>query len=306
MPRFVLRYLSEARTHAVTDAAPAAAPDRFPVVVALTGNLGYRQSQTVQAEELASHGYVVVGIDQPGTVASALLLDGRRVPYAGAAALRPVIDQAIEPVTPAPLLHGASFPDGLAPYLAADPAFVLDRLAASDGPAALAGRLDLTRVGGFGMSLGGYVVSQWCAIDDRVRACMFLDAPVTVTARERGLRVPAAWLTRPADDMAREGWSERDVRLFDGTQRELFATASGPAWYVTVDGLRHADLSDAPYGSPLLAATGATSTSGRHVPQLMQAVTLAFFERALRGVHDGPTTVLDRPPWPDVTVTSRP
>ncbi|WP_052462494.1 alpha/beta hydrolase [Nigerium massiliense] len=103
-PRWLLWYLASSPTHALTDAPPA--EGRFPVVVVLTGNMGYRQSQTIQVEELVSRGFVVVGLDQPGTASSALLEDGRRIPYAGWTVAKPLIDQSIDPVSPAPTLRG--------------------------------------------------------------------------------------------------------------------------------------------------------------------------------------------------------
>ncbi|WIM71887.1 hypothetical protein QP028_10190 [Corynebacterium suedekumii] len=82
LPHATLGYLSLAQTHALTDAPIA--EGSFPVVFVLTGNLGYRQSNTVQVEELVSRGFAVIGIDQPGTVSSALLEDGRRILMAAA------------------------------------------------------------------------------------------------------------------------------------------------------------------------------------------------------------------------------
>lgn len=308
LPHWVLSYLHHAETHALTD-APVASAGRLPVVFALTGNMGYRQSQTVQVEELASHGYVVVGFDQPGTASSALLLDGTRIPYGDRTVLKPVIDQSIEAVSPAPLLNGIPYPDGLAPYLAADGATVLDRLTAMDAAASgpFSGRLDLTRVGAFGMSLGGYTLSQWCATDHRLGACLFMDAPMTLDARAAGLDVPGLWLTRPASDMAAEGWPPVEIRHNAGTERTLYEESRAPCWYVEVSGLLHADLTDAPFGSPLFRFSGLTSGDGIRAHAVMRAVTLAFFERTLRGAKGGPTALLDQreAPWPGVTLEAR-
>lgn len=278
--------------------------ERFPVVVFVTGNLGYRQSNTVQVEELASHGFVVVAFDQPGTASSVLFPDGRRVPYAGRDVLKPLIDQSIEAVEPAPELAGTPYPDGIASYLAADGRAVLDHLATLDADPAspLAGRLDLDRVGAFGISLGGYTVSQWCATDPRLDACLFMDASMTLDARAQGLDAPALWLTRTAEDMAAEGWPSVEVRHFDGTQRALFAETRAPAWYVTVAGRLHNDFTDAPYGSPVLSWMGLTSAADPdETHAIMRGTTLAFFDHALRG---GPPGVLDAPPWPGVEVVS--
>ncbi len=299
LPHWVLGYLSAAPTHALTD-APVAPGGRLPVVFALTGNMGYRQSQTVQVEELASHGYVVVGIDQPGTASSALLLDGTRIPYAGRSGLAAAIGQSIDPVATAPILNGVPLPDGLAPYLAADGSAVLDHLITLDAASTgrFAGRLDLTRLGAFGMSLGGYTVSQWCATDHRLKACMPMDAPMTAQAVRLGLEVPTLWLTRPEADMAAEGWSADAIRQYAGTERALYDRTRAPAWYVQVSGLYHADLTDGPYGSTLFNLAGLTRGDGVHAHEVMRGLTLAFFDRALLGL-DAPLLDQDQP-WPDV------
>ncbi len=285
-----------------TAGAPAA-PGRFPVIIISQGNLGYRQSQTVQVEELVSHGYVVVSLDQPGTVGSALLSDGTRIPYRGSSLVKPLVDQSIEPQQTPPELDGARFPQGLAPYLAADPRAVLDWLSTPSNP--VRASMDLDRVGAMGMSLGGYTSSQWCTTDARVKACLLMDAPMTQDALARGFSVPALWLTRPASDMAAEGWPPTEVRHFDQTQRAAYRASRAPAWYVTVDGLFHADLTDAPYGAPGLSWLGMTSkNAGPEVHEIMRRLTVDFFDRALQGSTD--PSSLDRSPWPRVHVESHP
>lgn len=66
-------------THA-TPAAPAGAPGAFPLVVLSHGFFVYAAQNTVLAEHLASHGYVVVAIGHPGDSVDVTLADGRTVP----------------------------------------------------------------------------------------------------------------------------------------------------------------------------------------------------------------------------------
>lgn len=127
---------------------------------------------------------------------------------------------------------------------------------------------------------------------------------MTVDAIARRFTVPTLWMTRSADDMAAEGWPAVEVRHVDGTQRAAYRTATGDAWYVTVDGLFHADLTDAPYGAPGLSLLGMTSRkAGGRVHEIMRTLTLDFFDRTVRG-SDRPST-LDVPPWPDVHIDAR-
>lgn len=313
LPEWSLSYLGVAETHAIPDAPPAAG-GTFAVIVFFSGTMGYRQSNLVQVEQLASHGFAVIAIDQPGTASSVLLPDGRRIGFAGWPVVSPLVDQSSDPVEPAPTLDGVPFERGIAEYLARDGAAVLDHAAALNGAGPLAGRLDLEHVGAFGMSLGGLVVSQWCADDERVDACMIIDAPVALHALDHATRAATLVLTRPLADMLAEGWVTSEAERYDSMQRAWSASAGGPSWYVEVGGLFHADFTDAPFGSPLPALTGMTSArAGGHAHEVMRAVATDFFGRALEiggpgasGAAASIENVLDDPPWPDVTVESRP
>ena len=77
LPPFVFSHFADVRTHAVEGRVPVGG--RHPVLVFLTGLYGYRQSNTFQVEELVSHGYVVVGLDQPGAAAAVRPPGGRQV-----------------------------------------------------------------------------------------------------------------------------------------------------------------------------------------------------------------------------------
>lgn len=185
LPRFFFDHFGDVTTNASPE-APAAAGDRFPVLLYATGLDGFRQANTAQVEYLVSRGYVVVGVDQPYTSAASRFPDGRIVSGLSKPVLQPLIDQSIEPVSPPPTLHGVAQPDGIIPYLADDFRFTLDRLVDVDSSAPiLAGRLDLSRVGMFGVSLGAMVTAQACHTDPRISACLMMDAamPAPVALR---------------------------------------------------------------------------------------------------------------------------
>ena len=64
---------------------------RFPVLIFLEGATGFRQMNTFQVEALASHGYIVVALDQPGVAAAVVFPDGRQVAGMGLPQLHPGI-----------------------------------------------------------------------------------------------------------------------------------------------------------------------------------------------------------------------
>ena len=79
----------------------------------------------------------------------------------------------------------------------ADIAFVLDRLEqlnASDASGEFTGRLDMTRVGVFGHSLGGAQAAQFCSEDSRCKAGIDIDGAPLGSVIETGLHRPFMFL----------------------------------------------------------------------------------------------------------------
>jgi predicted dienelactone hydrolase len=78
-----------------------------------------------------------------------------------------------------------------------DIAFALDRLArlnASDSAGKFTGRLDMTRVGMLGHSLGGAVAAQFCHEDARCKAGINIDGAPHGSVVQAGLRQPFMFL----------------------------------------------------------------------------------------------------------------
>ena len=174
LPGFSLNHLRYVATNAVVSVPVAADQPRYPVLIYLEGLTGYRQQNTFQVEELVSHGYIVVGIDQPGAAASVSFPDGHQIPLPSVnTAMQPLIHQSLSPVEPASLLNGQTMPNGILPYFAQDVSFALDQLASlnnADPKRLLTGKLDLPHTGVFGMSLGGMVGAEACqGLPDRGR-----------------------------------------------------------------------------------------------------------------------------------------
>jgi len=134
---------------------------RYPVVLFSHGQPDHRRAFSHQAEELASHGYVVVAVDHSDCWASEFP-DGR-------------------------YLIGSSSGDVTSRLK--DMKFLLDELARLDGSDPLfGGRLDLDRIGVFGHSFGGEVV-QTSRADARVKCVVIYDA-TNVQASGAGLQKP--------------------------------------------------------------------------------------------------------------------
>ncbi|PZO00623.1 MAG: carboxylic ester hydrolase [Alphaproteobacteria bacterium] len=294
LPDFTFSHLRYVTTNATVGIPVSAGARTYPVLIFLEGLTGYRQMNTFQVEALVSAGYIVVAIDQPFVAASVVFPDGRQAIGLSKAQIDPLIQQSLNPKEPAPTLKGAAFPNGIIPYLAQDIAFVLDKLAASnigDPQRLLAGKLDMQKVGIFGVSIGAIVAGEACRVETRLRACLMMDAPMTTGLVRDGLKQPGMWITREAATMRAEGWAAADIRQHQSTMRAAFEVSPAQTYLVRVAGMFHANLTDAPHFSPLVSWLGVTGPIDRRRGHtIINAYSAAFFDRHLK---DRRTPLLD-------------
>lgn len=138
MTDFLDRNAARIRVHSVANAPLAPDGRQFPVVLLLPGSGALAAGYTAIAEDLASHGYIVVGLNAAYLTTAVVLSDGEVI-YRG-----PNYDLDGVPEAQAiPLaLH-------LVSLWSADIRFAIDRLEAlnaSISGSRFAGRLDLTRI----------------------------------------------------------------------------------------------------------------------------------------------------------------
>lgn len=279
LPAFAFSHLERVTTNAIPAAPVARAQASYPVLLFSHGHGGYRQHNTLQVEELVSHGYVVAAIDHPYAASGVAFPDGRL------AAFHPRMRD-----------RDRAFIDRVIPFLAQDARFTLDQLATineADPNSVLTGRLNLEQAGMFGVSLGGAVSAQACRMEPRLRACLVMDAFMPADVVHAGLRQPIMWLTRDAATMREEGWSEADVDEHQTTMRGVFERLPAAGYFVQVPGMFHLDFTDAPLLSPLASRLGLSGSIDPHrAHAITNAYSLAFFDRHLKG---RPAAPLDGP-----------
>jgi hypothetical protein len=300
-PGFLFSHFKYVTTHAVSAAPIADEEASYPVLIYLTGLDGFRSVSMFQIEELVSHGYIVVGLDQPGAVALVRFPDGREISGWRKADIDPLIMQSVEAQPQAPELYGTALPDGIIPYFAQDVRFVLDQLeAVNASDPILTGRLDLTRAGTFGISLGGMNAAEACQRDLRLKACLIMDVYIPADVVRSGLQQPVMFMTRDADTMRLErqrsgGWTEKDIASTLDTMRTVYENLPGDGYFIEIPGIFHIDFTDAPYWSPFMSQFGLTGTLDRQRAfDIVNAYSVAFFDKYLRGqaspLLDGPAS----------------
>jgi hypothetical protein len=309
VPGFTFDSFQDVTTDAIPSAPVADNEASYPVLIFLTGISGFRQSNTFQIEELVSHGYIVVGIDQPYAAATVVFPDGHQIVGWTRDQMQPLIQQSLSPVANAPMLNGQALKNGIIPYLAQDVSFTLDQLTAlnkADPNGILTGRLDLQHVGAFGVSLGAMVASEACHEDLRLKACLMMDAAMPADVVQAGLRQPGMWITRPASSMRLESWSEADIAQTLTTMQAVFNKEStGNGYYVSIPGMFHVNFTDAPYFTPLAYQIGLSGPiNAQRGFDIVNAYSLAFFDQHLEG-HSAALLNGPAKQYPEVLFSSR-
>jgi predicted dienelactone hydrolase len=305
-PGFVFGHFKYVTSHALSSAPAAGDQATYPVLLFLEGATGFRQMNTFQVEHLVSHGYIVVALDQPGAAAVVVFPDGHRADGL-------TLAQFQATVGPSYLPGGPAKGNSIIPYLAKDVVFTLDQLAAlnrADPNGILTGKLDLQRVGAFGISLGGIVVGEACRLDPRLRACLVMDAPMSTDVVTAGLRQPGMWITRDAASMRLErqragGWPDAEIEAHQASMRAVYEGLPGAGYFVRVPGTFHSNFTDIANWTPLAPQWGlAGSIDAQRAHDIINAYSLAFFDRHLLG---RPAELLDGPAgqYPEAMFESR-
>lgn len=272
MPDFFLDHLKLARIPAYEDSKLAPSEEKYPLILFSHGWNGFNAQNTSQAIQLASHGYVVVGVQHTyGAVITAFE------------------DGTIARNNPSALPQGA--PDEeyetaarkLVEQWAGDLAYALNFLEqqANDRESPFHEALDLSRVGVYGHSTGGGAAIQFCGTDSRCRALLGMDPfmrPVSLEVLRSGVSQPAFFMfsQRWASDV-----ESRNNQLF----RSFVASVPQSLGVISIDGTAHYDFSDLPLLSPLAPRLGLKGPiNGARVSGIINDYLLSFFNTTLRAI----------------------
>ena len=207
------------------------------------GRRGWAAQNSFLTEELASHGFVVVAAEHPGGAMRSVLRDGTIVDFDpgafGAGRDGPAFDAAIR---------------ALGREWAGTTQAAVRAANRGEGPAALAGRLDLDRWFATGHSTGGGAAFEVCRREAGCRGVVGLD-PWMLPAPEAFVSEPPR-ATLDADVLAL--FSDPALGFFEPANRAAFdrlaaasRAAGRSAAAVVIEGAGHSDLTDIGLLSPL-------------------------------------------------------
>ena len=311
-PQDFLNVINSIPTNSVANAPVAEAESEYPVLIFSHGFGDLPELNTIKAEELASHGYVVVAINHTYDSLVNTFPDGRVIPQS------PIFGEAQDESELIELLAESI------DIRAGDAQFVLDELEqidAGDDPTGLfSGKLDLDRVGMYGYSLGGATAAKVLSIDPRFQAGINLDGGLLGDVANASLSQPFMFLNNEAFGTGNSPIPE--LREFTQIQQSFVDNLQNEGYEVTITGTEHSNFNDLPLIGTLLVNSGIElgvleeilnpdpSNNQDFEPinpqlgaQIINDYTLAFFEQHLNN-QESPLLTETSSPYPEVIFQS--
>ena len=294
-------------SHAYADAPFSKEAGLCPVLVFSPGASAPLAIYSIQLEELASHGYVVVGLEHPYDTALIIRPDHRLIPF---------VDQNPQPAAPTAAWLQASIKQVI--RWEADTKFALDQIETllQRHDTRFFGHLDLSRIGVFGHSLGGKAAARLCQADSRIGGCMNQDGemfgipfggtePISSLNADQPTKAPfvdiyaaeplagdaqlaAVHVTRMQFDNWRNSKTEA-LRAFlrRNTQASYLVVVKRPE-------VTHGTYMDIAQLDANIAGTDASQA--RSNLEVATRLTRAFFDATLKREHESWDEFLQRPP----------
>ena len=268
--KYIQSNYSSIQTHSFENAPIAESQNLYPVIIMQPGMGPVPTDYTVFAENLASHGYIVVGINQTYTSNLIVFPDGRVVPRTEKGTI-PDSDNAAATDADAGRIGKVWTEDAL---------FVMDQLQSLDAdPSGLFHhKLDLAHLGLFGHSFGGATAASVCKTDARCKAGVDLDGTLFTYQSNGTLQSPFMFMAEDACGQNCE------------TMHQSFSDSKSAAYYLSIKDTGHFNFSDLPLRlSPLTRILfNKVGYIGSIRPErgleISNAYLVAFFDQYLKNI----------------------
>ncbi|MFI6786922.1 alpha/beta hydrolase family protein [Nonomuraea sp. NPDC050383] len=257
--------LARTTTYARVDAPALGSKGGRPLVVMSPGMKFPRATMTSLAEEFASKGYVVAGIEHTYESVATTFPDGRTVTFeAGKGGNTPELGEKVARVR------------------AADTEFVLDRLARAGRWKRL---IDERRIAMVGHSVGGQSAAHLLPLSGRIRAAVNLDGSYNPATPAKPISKPFMMIGNPRQQPSTSG----EKGSWDTFWEHV--TGDGKRW-LTVTGAEHSSFVDYAVLQPQLGLP-AYPIDGERSLRITRTYVTAFLDAHLRGERrpllDGPS-----------------
>lgn len=287
-PEFIFSHFHLGSSNSYLDAPISPDQPSYPVLIFSIGFMTLFEDYQVLTEELASHGYIVLCLDTPYEWQSVVQPDGSVEPFSeehGAAYdqhMTDIIplweqfwsssdnDERVEIVDE--ILSSETFMDTILRIRVADIQHAIDELERmNNGEVEIqfTGRLDLSRLGVIGHSMGGAVAGQTCLVDERFGACVNLDGFQWGDVVDNQIHQTVMIIS-----------SEQN----EGSWDYLFSSLDDTSYLLTIKGTQHMNFQDTGVVMPGTKTIGMVGPiQPRRSLEITSAYLLAFFDQYLRG-----------------------
>ena len=290
------RDLSKVHGHSFRNADVSPQQRSYPVVIMRAGASLEVWNYSTLAEDLASHGYVVVGLDAPYRTGVVVFPDGR--------VMRRTSENNPE------LFSGEELTVLATKLLAAwtgDITFVLDRLErlnTLDPSGKFTGRLDMRRVGVFGHSFGGAQAAQFCSQDSRCKAGIDVDGSLHGSVIQAGIHKPFLFLLSGQGDFS----SDVEVRQIQADIQSVYDRLPADGRLrISIRGANHFTFTDdgallkSHVMRGVLRVFGKLGIDGRRQLAVTAYCVHSFFDAYLKGANVLPPKIAS-PLYPEIQV----
>ncbi|WP_232242533.1 alpha/beta hydrolase family protein [Paenibacillus sp. GSMTC-2017] len=301
IPTMFMEYLKYIPSHSYQDSDISTSSPPYPLIIL---NHGYGSSKTYhtsQAENLASHGYIVASIDHTYSTFATVFPDGKTTTMK----------------TDEDLIGETNYRDVVGSVWTKDVTFTIDQLEKINSgqiPSVLKEKLDLTNIGIFGHSFGGAAAYD-SSYDSRIKAGIDLDGSLYRYKDREGITKPFMFIfSEGAFDLynkARQQYDYTDEELQAmGTTREesaedvknvqyqiehLKKVAKNGGHILYIENTQHYNFADLQFYSPILQSLKITGAiNPKRSASIINEYTLDFFNKHLKnkggGLLEGPNS----------------
>jgi predicted dienelactone hydrolase len=307
LPTFLFNHFSLIKTHSYLDAALSKTEQSYPVLIFNHGSIGLPSLNTVLLEELASNGYIIFSIGHSDYIPFFIKPDGKI--------------KAFDPNSEDLLLKMSENNDPEVTYIAnqlmqssdlneqkrllrkfldlnpqnqkslfrwaQNISFTLNELEKlNNGNNFFSGKLDLNRIGVFGVSFGGAASIQACIQEEQIKAAINLDCPQFGDWLDNDLVQPIMFMS-----------SEQ----YKGKNDIFSLIKNNPIYTVVIKNTTHQNFSDISIWGKLFRMQMLGKIDGKRSLQIQNKYVLAFFEKYLKSIDSKLLNGLS-PEHPEVSI----
>ncbi len=254
-------------------------------------------------EELASHGYIIVGINHTYDAPVNVFLDGNIV-SASSLFLNEINSQKED------FKETFRLRENAAVFKVNDIKFVVDQLKNLNiNSNILNGKLDLSQIVIIGHSLGGNAAFEFCSSDNRCKAAINFDGALWSEVGRMGLKKPGMIIagehpefSMPCSTMVNshaylnDEWCEAERSLVISRWKKILETGQD-SYFIQIKGAKHANFADVQFvtllsNSPFKTVIG--SISPKHMWRITCDYILAFLNKYIHNISLNFPSVLSK------------